>query len=233
MLDDHLRFFGTLCLTSETLGSAIVHWDSKIEKMIPAKNFEKRLRNNKIKCNIMLSLNLLLVLDFVFNKSSSIDSWDKTIFVLTVVVNLGAFSCTQALQKGAGATCLLVNGLLAYSRKWKHARSESKLSWFEFLCLHLTYATYLTLVLMPFLMAFGVHWMNPCKPAVIGHWLISECRNKEGCTPNMNSIYFVVQKLVVIFLNYLIWAFGCNGWVLGCPGLMQLSSFSLQNGLKL
>ncbi len=74
------------------------------------------------------------------------------------------------------------------------------------------------LVLVPMLMisitifvpcfVFGLHWINPCKPSLLGYFLLEECYNNTNLYQGYLYLFIrVVFKLCICILNVWMWYF--------------------------
>ncbi len=99
------------------------------------------------------------------------------------------------------------------------------------------------LVLVPVLMismtmfapcfVFGIHWINPCKPSLLGYFLLDECYGTSNVHQGYHNLFKrVVLKLFICTLNIWMWYFGafCIFFVTSAICLISTGIFS--NGIK-
>lgn len=230
MLEENLNFFALICRTA--MGGVVVHWDSKNHKLLTVGNLRNQLKRHKWKCTIYILYVLLLIVQY-YTITYCTNQWtDSIVFGVTLVSNVTSCMCSISLQKNASASCTFVNGLLSFARIHKHVKSHSNRNYSEILSLCLAKILYLSILLFPLINVFGLHWSNPCKPAIAGYWLIGQCRIVGGYKDLYFDIISGVQKVFVLIVNYFIWMFGMKNLILACCGLLILCPHSLQDGLK-
>lgn len=101
--------------------------------------------------------------------------------------------------------------------KQKYSRVFSDLTW-----RHLSTIECMNLLFVPSILVcsavfgpcfiLGFHWTNPCKPTLIGYFLMEQCY--ESVKYEIRSIQFLfnfVVKLLVFVSNIWVWCFGVNG----------------------
>lgn len=72
------------------------------------------------------------------------------------------------------------------------------------------YAGMLTVLILPIGFVHGLHWENPCKPALAGYWLIPRCHSVTGSTGSLTSFDdFLIQPFVLV-MNHWLWSFSCH-----------------------
>ncbi len=63
----------------------------------------------------------------------------------------------------------------------------------------------------------GFHWENPCKPSLIGSYLLKECQRNDTFTPGdiFTSARTIVEKIIVFALNITMWNFlsSCGAFI--------------------
>ncbi len=92
-----------------------------------------------------------------------------------------------------------------------HNRKNFKL--IKLLNLLLAPMIFFTIVIFPPCYVLGLHFQNPCKPSLVGYFLLNECRNKR------NNQKGLVQLLIEIFLKTVIFVGNISMWYYALYGM--------------
>lgn len=243
MLDNHLTLtlpFHKICWLSERLGSALVHWDTKQQRLVPASDFAKLAKNHKIKCRIYLLCILLMASGPIFAKITKQEThnfrWsDYMLFGLLLGTNFACYLCLVSFRTTTTATCLFVNGLLNLTRGVTNSSvAKAKLESTSKYSLCAAYLFFWSIIGLPFVLIFGLHFLNPCKPAIAGYWLIPECNTAIiGTSEWCWTVVTLAVKCTSLLTNYFMFAFGMNFWSIAGCGLLILGSDSLKQCIKM
>lgn len=68
-------------------------------------------------------------------------------------------------------------------------------------------------ILFPIGFAHILHWMNPCKPTLLGYWLIRKCYTNTDAANIAESAVDFLSQLVVTLTYHWLWAFTYHGSV--------------------
>lgn len=60
--------------------------------------------------------------------------------------------------------------------------------------------------LLPIGFAHGLHWANPCKPALAGYWFIPKCHSKVNPELGLDAFVDYSIQFLVIMLNHWLWS---------------------------
>lgn len=240
MLQNSLPFFSKLCLLSESLDSVLVKWDHQNKKISVVSNIKTERRKLIKKCFIHAILVLVLLQGGyqAFSSSQTQSNWgDFTLFSATAICNSGALLLTLSCQSNASTICMYINGLLEYSSKHGYGNgSTQNLNKRSFMAagnLLLAHLLYWSIILIPVVLFYGFHLLDPCKPAVTGYWLIPQCNALGSILPGKWWCMLLILKLLVLFGNHLMWSFVVNVGGLISSGLSILCTETLENCIKM
>lgn len=231
-LKENINTFKRVCHASNFLGSVLVCWDSSQGKLLPAKYLKKCVKQHKTKCKLLILMQFLLMYGYYTNPLS--ESWaDTGLFTLMFVGTTGSYFGSVSMRRNVNPTCLFINGLLNYLRKWNIYLSVIKSDFFSSISLHVAKFGLVSVLAIPPAFVLLLHWPNPCKPAIAAFWLIPQCRAQHNLMGYKISILSEVVKALVLLVNYLSLTFAINVWLLVYPGLLLMCPNWFRNGLKM
>lgn len=143
----------------------------------------------------------------------------ETIFGLFSWIVLAVTSTYSFLSINKGATLkTYLNGLFIFQKKYglkEKFKFKYKHLPMEFLSLLLTPAALLTVFIFPPVYVLGMYWFNPCKPSLIGYFIIPECYQKQNYM--FSNIFYtttrVMAKFTVFVGNIYVWYFCVHAFV--------------------
>lgn len=169
MLHAHLRLFGKLCSLSQLLRSGIIYWDSKSAQLKLLDNIKKE--NQKL--HIKFLINSILIISYAlsgylhFTKVRNNQNIWANIFLFSlglICLSTGNFFIIVCCRH-AVSLCLYINGLLKLSskseRKLDIVTVERNTSLVSLLNVGLAYAFYTSLIFIPLIFVYGLHWTEP------------------------------------------------------------------------
>lgn len=110
----------------------------------------------------------------------------------------------------------LLNELLASGESLSQYSFGSERSFTERINMSLVLLTPPSTLIVPIGLSFGLHWVNPHKPTLIGYWLLAESGTFLG----------FLTKLGVLLFNYWFWTSGILATI-ACIGFVQVLSVIL------
>lgn len=162
----------------------------------------------KFICRFFLCLLAILQIAVAEIKSSA-NFFDRILYGITLMVLLPSHSILYTCDKQAQKICVLFNGILRFSANHKNQKSQKPKILVK-LCISIAYILPLAAILSPFILVIGFHWQNPCKPSILGYWLLEQCSKVP--TPIQESSYralaSVITKVIVFGINTWTWLFG-------------------------
>ncbi len=140
------------------------------------------------------------------------------IFTFSSWLLFASWSCYPFLCRDKGPTLkVYLNSLFAFKKSYgsKTFTIQQLLqhSLIEFLNLMVVPMLLITCVIFPPIYVLGVHWKYPCKPSLVGHFMLLECYQWQiyGILGTMLSIIGSITKLIIVLVNMWIWSFAVHG----------------------
>ncbi len=226
----HKLIFGQICYFPARLGVIPLKWDPKNHCLVHRRHKTSGL-TTKRKLYIQYLVCILMWFQgfhcFVMDtKIFSLSFTDKIVYFLLLfgffMTILLQFSCVFK----ASSQHLYINQILKFSKIIKKSSKQKSI----IKKLDLLFAACLTpsVVLGPFLVVYGLHWLSPCKPQLVGYHLIPEC--SSAYKDLENTILNFVVKIAIFAINHWAWAAGmfvvgycCGGFF--CLGVLSFVVF--------
>lgn len=89
------------------------------------------------------------------------------------------------------------------------------------------YTTVVTALILPAMIVHGLHWINPCKPTLVGYWIIPSCQPKV-----VDSSVDILVQACVILMNHWLWSFIVHATVFGASSIHILAVISIQQFIQ-
>lgn len=207
MLSSHLNLFALHCRISSRLKSVIFFWDPKSTELKLIDDYETSYKRLSRRCIIHAFLTILIIIQgpIFFNQSSNLD--DKLLYGICVVHIGIPHIHLQVCRIQGPKMCQYVNSILKFLKLHDGNRKSnyrSKLTIRDYLDLLFAYAvtpfTYASMITN----LFVLHWNNPCKPSLAGHWIFLECSKQMY---NTNLVTWLCQLAIRVSI------FSVNLWI--------------------
>lgn len=62
----------------------------------------------------------------------------------------------------------------------------------------------------PTVFVYGFHWKNPCKPSLVGYWLIEECYSDRYKSYQFKEMWNIFTKFSVLTMNQWMWTYALH-----------------------
>lgn len=237
---DHKKLLKSLCFFPFNFGFVPMHWHPKTFKLMYHKNTNTALRAKKF-LNIQRLFCLVLLLQGIpcFSLSSSTIKYtfiDKVAYIfVTCSICAGSSLLNTSVQK-ASSQCFYINGIIHLAHYTKNIlglktqRNKSLINKLDYGFAALQTPNF---IVIPILLVYGLHWTSPCKPTMIGFFLIPECSNSAEVFSGLWWNFLV--KCAVYLVNHWSWTAAMCG-VLYCisvyPALCALSFGDFLQGFR-
>lgn len=128
---------------------------------------------------------------------------------------VGASIITQSCRSNGPALKMYLNSLIKFQNKYRtkiKSSTESKSSngsIMERLNFLLVPMLLISSVVIPLVLVLGFHWTHPCKPSLVGFFILAECH--QSCTistQNWEIVLNIFIKASVFLWNMWTWMFG-------------------------
>lgn len=204
-LDNICYFRYTIKLTSK-IGIPVAFMADNINlKLIHTETVSNKCFNAKITISALLIVIMLVQCKFCYQhsiqtpKSVQEDSYFDLFLALSILlILLICYIFVLSLKQKASIITSYINGHLRLDTKWtgKHVTIFVLERYTTLFC----YMLPIYCLGSPFILVYGIHWFQPCKPSLIGYWLIDECRKfRSDNSVNFggNTIISFTVKLTV------------------------------------
>ncbi len=209
MLNKHKLLFKVLCYWGSFCRSIPFYWNTENNKCCSNSDY-------KPKAALFLYISYFIILSyhgvdiFMFSNSSTrLPPEVQYIFVFAfLAVCPGLIFITNCQRRHVEIT-KFINGVFQFNTQYqthtKYTLSLIDLTFVSKLNLCTAYSLAFILMLVPISFIFGLHWIQPCLPSLVGYQLIPNCSKDES---NSHLILQSIIKLVIITLNYFVWMIG-------------------------
>lgn len=220
---------------AKQLNSVIIRWDQN-SKQMNVSSSSNEYKSLRYKRWLHYSLSFIYItaglvsLSFTNEKIKSSEVLQTTLlFCMGGIGCIGGCLHQTVLWKNAYDVCVFVNGIMTLPQTTLAKGSKHNV----FLALNqaVSYGLIISVVIFLPTFVFGFHLITPCKPSLMGYWLLPECWSTKIPTVNNNPIYFL-PKLFIMLVNYWIIAFGLNAGCFAASFLMILCTIKLQENLR-
>lgn len=145
----------------------------------------------------------------------------ENIFTLFTWIVFGFASTYTFLGKNDGPTLeIYLNNLFQFQEKYTRSYFQvdpnfCKNSLTEFLNLSFVPMLLISCSVFPPVYVLGLHWYKPCKPSLIGYFILPECFNSQTheVWNILHTIFAVSSKFTISLMNIWLWWFGLFGTV--------------------
>ncbi len=242
MILQNISLFSLTVRIAQSLGSILLRWNIKTQKMNLVSNYSHK--NKKLKQKLVIQAVLLLIMAFqgiflmpAFQQTKSYNFIVKIVYGFGLVIFSTHFQVQVCLRQATNI-CLYVNGILQFQTKYRNIATNGisgpmftrPLSLIERMNVFYAYAYCPSMLCLPIAYIYGLHWMDPCKPSIIGYWLIPECGTYWN---SGNWIWSFSGKLVVFVINHWTWSFSLNVSTLVICGIQILCTLSLRGFIEM
>lgn len=227
----NLGIFERIYKTARFLKVLDFTWNPVTKQMEPGKDpsYTKAVSR---KCHLHFFFVLGLTLQAIFvpeHLPYATSVTEKLVGMSNLMFNLFAHIFLEVLTRKSGDAIRFMNGTLkaASATPTFLVRRESvKLSLVERVNILFVYVNWITVIFSGVLIVFGFHWMEPCKPSLVGYWLLPQCQT------GTSSILETVLKFILFCWNcWMVYVAASIGAFL-FGNVCILSTFTLRDLLK-
>lgn len=235
-MEVNLNLFLKACKLSEYFGSSLLHWNDAACKL------EISNKSKAVKINMLLYTLFVvsMLIGFIYAVSYNIQQFDAVnlmLFCGNCVCLLGLHFAMVVINRNAHLICSYVNhGVLESSKSDPNNNSPkiAKESIVFRINTFFAHIIFIDSILIPFLVVYALHFVDPCKPSLNG-FLLLPCHNyplSELETYKTSYKLILAEKIALFLINHWFWAFGwsiagtCNS------GIFALGSISLSHLLQ-
>ncbi len=165
---------------------------------------------------------LVQFLQIYLKAKQGIRSSDLVIGLFALLAILATTSFINICRKNGRLWEEYQNNLFAFQEKYNRKKEFKKhynakhfalaTSTIETLNMLFVPGFVVTGALLPFMLVLGVHWSNPCKPSLLGYFILKECFDEaDNLTGLFRNACAILVKLIVYVVNLWVWSFGENG----------------------
>lgn len=218
MLQNHLTLFGGIFNLAEFLGSVVVHFNKSKRSMELPTNYSKKQRGKSL-------LQAILISFFLVGAFYKITCFKNDITIGDIVLFSFGATCLpitniyiHVYRNKASVICLYLNGLLDFPNNFPSSQQFPipRKSLVRKLNSLFPYLLCFSLLSVPVVYVWGIHWFNPCKPAIALHLLIPECWKVSEISAHYPSpVFQTMLKIGVLSVNYWMWIYGPSVTVVG------------------
>ncbi|CAL8121083.1 unnamed protein product [Orchesella dallaii] len=162
----------------------------------------------------------------------------KIVVGISVTALITLTAITNVCNSHSSEIVLCVNGFLQFHKIYKpDSNSLAKRKLIEKLNWIFAYSAFLTEFLLPYIILDGLNWSAPCKPSVVGYWIIPECYNGVYSPKSLDNVRIIVEafsffvKLSVFIANHCYWAAGLAVSVYVLVAIQILCALALKDNL--
>lgn len=237
-MESHYKFLSLAFKLANHLNSVVIKWDPKAQRMLlnHSHTIQKR---DKQRCTIFRAFTCVFLVGVVISLAWGIfrvkDTLNLILLFLSLIGSITGYCYHSVLHRNAHDFCVFANGLHAISHKLKQNRTKRDTT----ALLHeiAAYMLLISAILYAPTFAYAFHFQNPCKPSLMGYWLLPECWIKtcSFSTKPTNAVVQAIyhfQKMILLTANYWLVSFGVNAGPLAVGYLMLLCTVSLKQCLK-
>lgn len=174
-------------------------WDTSSGKLISKENIKKPLLWGK--WYWLAAMILILTIQNVLAPSTT-PIIDKMLGGVVVSISYALVAPYYAYLKKDSTVMLYVNGVFQFLRRQNRFQVlELKRTLIELLNIVCALGIFVTGLFIPIMLSFGLHWTNPCKPSLIGYWLLPECFNIVSPRFEDPWVGVISSKVVLLVVN--------------------------------
>lgn len=147
-----------------------------------------------------------------FLRSKDIAGAEKVINGIFLAVLLCCVSHVQVGRTKTAEMVVLLNALLQFDsihkdkvvvRRFRSIRDRMNILFVQ--------SIILSVVVVPIGYVYGFHWMQPCKPSIVGYFVIDECHSWPMAKSLFQKTWDKLAKICVFMLNHWMWSYGLHG----------------------
>lgn len=179
----------------------------------------------KLQCLIYTLLVILMGLQCYFKKGNS--SMENAFDWISLAFMLTGLSYFLELQRKSSEIVLYINSLFQFDLEHPFAGRLRQMSLRTKGNIALVYGLIISCFIIPIGATYGLHWINPCKATLVGHWSLHECRH-DDLVQKCHAACFVT-KVMIFLLNHWMWSISlfaacfiaCNVHILSMIAIQQ------------
>lgn len=237
-MERHSKFLLLSFKVANQFNSVLIKWDPKAQRMSVSSSYayQKSMKYKRLLHDAFTFVHVAggvfsLALGAVDVKNTS----NLILLFLSLITSITGYNFQSVLQRNAHEFCVFVNGLGILSKNLKS--NPTKLNLLTALNEIVAYMLLLSAILHVPTIVFGFHFLNPCKPSLMGYWLLpqcwsTQCSSAKNVTNTLLSVVALFQKILLLVTNYWMVGFGINAGPLAVGYLMILCTVSLHDCLN-
>lgn len=219
----HIICLKQLCTIARLTNSLPIKWSKSHQKFYFINNHVFQLKKLAIKCSLIFTTVLVICFQLYYSSFSNLSSLFKSsgyildfseIFQIYLVLLMVAYMPAYililfVLNRATPHVVNYINGHIHLSKLfWKSNAyiGFPKTTLVHKLNIFIAYCLAPWCILAPLIVIFGIHWYSPCKPSLVGYWLLHECK-EIGLSSTYPMLTFLSQqafKFIIFTFNY--WA---------------------------
>lgn len=196
--------FSSICKLTCILGCIPVHFDPYRKYVfLKTKNEQAYVAKVNIIFYASTSFVVVFIAQCYFFKEMS--SFDSIIAWGSIGVMLAGLPFTKVIRDKATTGVFCVNAIFKFVVVLPKKSTNEPLPLSTKLSLAFIVCAMASVLLFPMGVLYVIHWYNPCKPSLVGYWLLMECY-----CPRMRINHDVLNfatKTIVFVANHCVWTY--------------------------
>lgn len=230
MLLRHKKYFALWCKLLEKLSMSLWHWKNYSIVLNIQSSCHSRVkicRKMHLAGIVVMLLQGLQYYKYSTNQGN-LKFLDVFLYGLVLLSTIPPHLLLRSFFFEARSLCTLVKSNI---QLWKTSHLTSiqsrKTSWCERLCIIGAYAILPSVTVYPIAVVFGLHWHSPCKPSLMGYFLLFECSSLVQVNKTFAYVAQYFIKLIVFSVNsmFLLVSTYCVGFSVAVIEIFCVSSF--------
>lgn len=214
-IDNDVKILGEAIWLSKILGSSPIDSSRKQRRLHVSKysaSFNRKLLIHR-------ALIFILLFGGIIRINVHLESgWtNQILFGLALLILSTVNVYLVSIKNNATSICVYINSIMHNSNCLKETRAVAfdtngfqnslKLQ----LNLFLAYNLQLTAVILPVCFVYGLHWNNPCKPSLVGYFLMPTCALESLPSGSFFlRVFLQGLKILMLIINHWTWAYAYN-----------------------
>lgn len=183
---------------------------------------------SKLRCYLVSLLVAGLVIQWAQNKGSTSEN---VVVGLELTVLLTGY---PYIYEGKKATeiSFFFNSLFQFDFMHSDASQKTKMSFRVKMSIAFVYCALGAATGLPVGFAHGLHWINPCKPGLMGYWLIPECWSTIENWKSMKGAPNILIKCFILGLNHWVGSVVLHAAVFGIAGIHTMGVIAIHQFIQ-
>lgn len=239
MLFQHINLSTWCCRLAECFYTVPFKLDRRLRYIGMPATESKAVRNTRYAfmfSTVLALLQGLYVLGKIkYNPPYKINLFYQLTCQYNLMVQVTTLVYMMTFLKHAKSVAKYVNGILEFHRNYlrktdgKEMKAQDRSTKQKF-GLMFARIFFPNCLLHPLVFVIGLHWSQPCKPSLMGYWMLEEC-SFENNTGSSSILGFAV-KILVFLANMWIWTIVVSLFLLGMGLLPIQCTLSLVEYIK-